>query len=150
MSARNDRIAGDTPEIAALKRELHRQAHGSLNAAIENRFWIEAICIAESLMSDRIESYIQKNHEQQRITTLGSWSYELMKSDLLAKRDVELFERVHTWSKRRNLATHEMVKVSESHQSTWDERVASCKRVAMEGKCLSAEVNNWSRRKVGR
>jgi hypothetical protein len=150
MTGRNDRIAGDTPEIAALKRELHRQANGSLNAAIENGFWIEAISIAESLMSDRIESYFQKHHERRRITTLGSWSYELMKSDRLAKKDVELFKRVHAWAKKRNLATHELVKVSESHQGTWVERVASCKRVAMEGKRLSAEVNNWSRRKVGR
>jgi hypothetical protein len=148
MSARNDRIAGDTPEIAALKRELHRQANGSLSAAIDNGFWIEAISIAESLMSDRIESYFQKNHERRRITTLGSWSYELMKSDCLAKKDVELFKRVHAWAKKRNLATHELVKVSEGHMGAWEERVAECKRVAMEGKRLSAEVNNWSRRKA--
>ena len=148
MAIRNDRVSAGTPEIAVLKRDLHRRANGLLKASLENGYWIEAISIAESLMSDRIESYFEKHHEKRRITTLGTWSYELMKSKRLPKKEVDLFERVFEWSQERNKATHELVKVSERHKADWDERISDCMKVASEGKKLANEVNNWSRRKV--
>ena len=148
MAIRHDRIAGDTREMALLKQELHRQTNGWLNAALDNHYWVEAICIAESLMSDRIESYFTKNYESRKISTLGSWCREILEIDKLSKADIDLFERVKAWSKLRNKAVHELVKVSERHKTSWDERVCECMTVAREGKRLSVEVNNWSKRKV--
>jgi hypothetical protein len=148
MANRNDRIASENQQIAMLKQELHRQANGRLKAALENGFWIEAICIEESLMSDRIESYFKRNHESRRITNLGTWCHEILSSQFLASSDVPIFKDVQIWCKSRNLAVHEVVKVSDSHKDDWNARMAECMEVAKIGKKLAAEVNKWSRRIV--
>jgi hypothetical protein len=80
---------------------------------------------------------------------LGNWSYELLNSNYLASRDIELFERVYEWTKSgRNTAVHELVKISEGHGAPWGERVVMLKTIALGGKKLSDEVQNWRRGRV--
>lgn len=148
MSIRTDRLSGESIEIARLKQELHRQANGRLKGALENGYWIEAVCIEESLMADRIESYFRKHHESRRINNLGRWCYELLNSTYLSARDVALFKEVLDWSKLRNKMVHEIVKVSESHRADWDKRLIECMEAAIQGKWLATEVNKWSKRVV--
>ena len=146
MVERFDRLSADSGEISILKRELHRNCNGYMEAALENKYWIEAICIAESLMADRIESYFLKHFGSRKITTLGRWVFELLKTESISDRDRKLFIRVKAWADSRNKAVHELVKVSESNIKPWHERLEALESTAWTGKQLAAEVKNWSRR----
>ena len=60
-------------ESGKIKYDLYKGALNKANKAIKNKFYIEAISIYESLLSDRLESRLQfKNKKQaQKIKTVG-------------------------------------------------------------------------------
>ena len=45
-----------TPEVGKARHELYRGALGHLKSAIEQGFYIEAVALCESVLSDRLEA----------------------------------------------------------------------------------------------
>ena len=137
----------DDPEIAALKAELHRLANGYLQAAIDAGNWYEAIAIAESLISDRIESYFAEHHDRHDMLSLeGNIRNMEEVANLYKPEDLQLVVDIKIWKEDRNKAIHEIVKVRKGEKLDWESRISAASATAKEGLELTRRVKNWSRR----
>jgi hypothetical protein len=142
------RSSADDEEVARLKGELHRQANGYLEAAIQSGYWFEAVAIVESLISDRIESYLAKHHGIHTLNSLElNLRYLTKEVSLYKSEDLKLLSDLSSWKEQRNIAIHEIVKVRESEILDWHQRLTHAKSTAIEGQKLASRVKNWSRRK---
>jgi hypothetical protein len=142
------RSTASDKKISTLKGELHRQANGYLNAALNAGYWFEAIAIAESLISDRIESYLAKHHNLNGLNSLETNLKHLTNTvNLYTAEDLKMRSDLYSWKDQRNIAIHEIVKVRENESIEWHDRLEHAKFTAIEGQNLAARVKNWSRRK---
>lgn len=101
-------------------------------------------------MADRIESVFHHKEKIPLILTLGQLCRETKKTFHLSVNDQELFTRVEDWVNKRNLAVHEIVKVSETYSVSWRDRLEICEDTAILGRELANEINNWSKRSISR
>lgn len=127
-------------EVGRARYELYRGAHRRLKQALSLGFWIEAIALCESMISDRLESRIShlNNHESEarRHQVLGGLVNRLKSTE--KKRGYEaihaLYEEVRLWNAERNRAIHHAVKISDGEEfRKWDERYAELEQVARSG-----------------
>jgi hypothetical protein len=148
LTPKQIRSSANDARMAALKADLHRQANGYLAASLAAGYWFEAIAIAESLISDRIESYLAKHHELNGINSLETNLKHLSSTvNLYKAEDLKMRLDLQNWKDQRNIAIHEIVKVRENESNDWHERLIHAKSTAIEGQDLASRVKNWSRRK---
>lgn len=144
---RQTRISSDSFEAAKLKSELHKIANARLKRSLANGFWIEAICIEESIICDRIESVLHTKTGSPRIGNLAPLVLEVIASGSHSLSDQALFEELKAWINNRNIVVHELVKVSLDNMEPWEEREFRAEKTALEGQRLARQVKNWSRRR---
>jgi len=110
---------------------LYKVANDRITESIKKGFYIEAISICESMITDRIEARIQylKNDDPEKhiVDSLGNrrkfWKeIESLKNDEFTKLNEEIIK----WSHRRNKAVHQYVKITDQD----DEDVAIEKRMS--------------------
>lgn len=135
--------------VGRARRELYRGAHVQLKAALQAGFWIEAIALCESMLSDRLEarySFIAGDTEEaRRHKTIGTLLKQLRAND--RKKDNErlhtLYAEIAEWSKQRNRAVHHAVKLSDGENfEPWSERYAGLQLAATEGAALVRRLKN--------
>lgn len=122
--AANDSVVGQV-RFNLIKNAINR-AHRAHNQG----FYLEAISILESLMSDRIESHLQKTIGMKSQSTLGSLARKARDHKLI---DQELAARTIIWSNHRSLVLHELVKVSDKIETSWTARLAFARSISEEG-----------------
>jgi len=146
-----------TPESAAARYDLYRGATGRIKAAIEAKFWIEAIALCESVIADRLEARIShlNGHSElaRRHGTIGGLVRRLQSTD-----PQEGFENLHKlygeiriWTNARNKAVHNAVKLTQGQTfEKWDARYAALETAAVDGfalfKALKSEFDRIKRR----
>ena len=126
--------------------ELYRNGIGRVERALREGFWLEAITLQESLISDRLEYLLSHVTGQHRHTTLFDLLNRIdrdVPSDLV---DSALMEKVNSWRKQRNAALHMMMKFSAKQDTTWLERLAQCREAAWDGRIVMRQVDSWVRR----
>lgn len=147
-------------EIAgnAEKYESYREAWSRIKLAQENHFFLEAITIQESIISDRLISFLSRSTAPHPLSFLESgkfpsfyrliqyWRLEFPKA-LQSGLYPDLIEAVDQWRCMRNKAIHAIVK-SESGKPTKsiDEFLQKAKDTAEEGEKLAREVCKWSQK----
>jgi hypothetical protein len=61
---------------------------------------------------------------------------------------LKLLANLESWNKLRNFSVHQIVKIHEGKDLTWEERIEAINKIAILGKVLVADTTNWSRRKL--
>ncbi|WP_144266123.1 hypothetical protein [Pleurocapsa sp. PCC 7327] len=140
------------------KYESYREAWSRIKLAQENHFFLEAITIQESIISDRLISFLsrpealnppskRKNGQFPSLNQLiKQWRSEFPHA-LQSGSYSDLISAVDQWRRTRNEAIHAIVK-SEPGEPTQpiDSFLQKAKEAAEEGEKLTREVCKWCKR----
>ena len=133
-SKRTRAVAIPGSDVGGVRYHLYRQAYTQINRALELGFYLEAITLVESLVTDRVESrlsFLKKTDFS--FKTLGTLIAESKKLEPDAVLKDLVTQRLDQWRDARNKALHEMAKLANGVATTWDERVQNVVPVAKEG-----------------
>jgi hypothetical protein len=123
------------------RRILFTKARIHIERSISEGYFCEAIAIAESIISDRLESRLSFLEDK----NIGFFFFFKLTPGLLKlEKDEklrELIRQVETWAKCRNRALHEMVKVeADEEERSWEERIAHIRNSAIDGYKLAKAI----------
>lgn len=137
-----------TEDVGRARYELYRGANVRLKEALESGFWIEAIALIESILSDRLEarySFIkQHDDEARKHKTIGALVRRLVNSDKKIGNEAlhVIYDDIGKWANGRNRAVHHAVKISDGEQfERWDDRYGGLEKVAKDGKKLVSRIS---------
>jgi hypothetical protein len=129
------RASSEQVDVAHARHQLFKVGFARINDAIEHRYFLEAICLIESLLADRMESRTSDHVEAfTGFMNLGS----LLKRLDACETDPRLRllnQQVDCWRLSRN-AIHEVMKIGAHHISPWPARVAQLRDSAIAGRKL--------------
>lgn len=125
--------------------ELYRRGIGRADRALREGFWLEAITLQESVISDRL-AYLLERHGRRKPGSLSSLISAAAALPAVTALDGEVLDRAHEWRRARNKAAHAMVKLDEPGAGTWDERLRACRETAHEGRAVMREIDALVRR----
>lgn len=113
------------PQVGTARHRMYKDAIARYQDAMKNGFYIEAISLMESLISDRIESLL--NAIAKTNNTKENYSYRPLgnlvraalnnKGIVLPKAIIDILNEIKEWAKKRNAAIHEMAKLSDTNIS---------------------------------
>lgn len=135
------------------KYKSYAEAWRRVKAATEAGFYLEAIAIEESIIFDRIRSFVEHagtveiKDKTPYSTLIGQLEAVLnkdAKKDRRWSNDKELIERLKKWGDRRNRAVHRIVR-SKPGTATQpiNEFLAKAQETAERGAELARDVSNW-------
>jgi len=122
------------------------EAFDRMESAQKLGFFLEVVTIAESIISDRLLSFLWKrgslDASKHDVTT--SFGKLIEKWKAYDAADTTLAEKVDTWRKKRNTVVHSIVKsIPGTEHSDIDDFLAQAEKTATEGKELAEEVRTW-------
>jgi hypothetical protein len=133
----------------------YREAWDRINAAIKLEFYFEAITLCESIISDRLLSYVhgeipaEKVHVRTSLQKLITSWRKHAGTALLNEQGCDLGKQLDAWREDRNHVVHGLVK---SHPGTPTKDVADfislAKKTAVTGKRLAREISAWHRKQL--
>lgn len=135
----------------------YREAWKRINESVNNGFHFEAVTIAESIISDRLLSYIWGVDPQSKITTRDPFA-KLIKEWKRLGAPLPLYPSykdlgaaVDDWRARRNEIVHGLVK-SEPGKPTNDVNsfLEQAEKTAKEGADLARKVSEWHKQRLER
>lgn len=141
-STRKRALATIGTSVGSTRQHLYHQAYAQINSALKQEFYLEAITLIESLISDRLESRISflKKFDFS-FKTLGT----LIKESRKIEKDVTfknlVSQDLDTWRENRNKALHEMVKLADGETTTWSTRVEVLVPIATDGLKLLRRID---------
>ena len=141
-----------------IKEDRYREAYERIDSAISSGFSFEAIAIVESVLSDRICSFLcsvngineSKIYQCSFYQLIMLWRFTVINPGSIWEECSDLIERVDKWRKLRNDCIHKFVKFphNKAKVDTTEEFLEKAKKAATDGKQLSADVYNWRRRQT--
>jgi len=141
-SSRTRAMAQPTSRVASQRQAIYREAFAHINEAITAGFYLEAITLVESLISDRLESrtsYISCSDFS--FKTLEKLIQKLEKDDPDAELRSLVTERLRVWKDLRNTALHELAKIADGDTRSWADRTAPLRRTATAGLALLRAID---------
>lgn len=152
MKKPNSRRAINVPgnDIGKRRQRIYAAGFRQLSSAISAGYYIEAIALCESLLSDRLEArraWLARQQESKReFGTLGGLARKLLgQSSKEAGDPIEgnkvVYEDCIKWADDRNKAIHEMFKLAEGDESNWEVRYAALEAVAASGLKLTRKLS---------
>lgn len=131
----------------------YTKAWERINAAIERGFNLEAIAIEESIISDRLFSYILGVDPKAKISAksgLGELISHWRKNggtSIVDSDGTDLGVMAEAWRAKRNTAIHGLVKSTPgSSPMPPDDFLDMARQAALEGKALARKVQNWHKK----
>lgn len=134
------------------KYNSYRYSFSRMDEAIKAGFFLEAVIIAESLISDRLLSVLLKNQILSEIDLKKNLGFAtLIERQKSLPNPFGDTAGLHEWRKKRNEVVHAIAK-SLPGQPTKDTREFKrlAKNTAKVGRLLCDNVKSWSRRKQNR
>jgi hypothetical protein len=139
----------NTPKFLSYSKAWER-----INSALEASFHLEAITIEESIISDRLLSYVlgvapkSKIHTRSGLGELISQWRKHAGSSLERQDGTDLGNATDAWRIKRNTAVHGLVKSAPggSPKMQPDDFFELARQTAEEGKTLAREIQNWHRK----
>lgn len=124
----------------------YKEAFDRMESAQKQGFFLEVVTIAESIISDRLLSFLWQRNildpSKHDVNTGFSTLIKKWKADDGA--DTTLAEKVDTWREKRNIVVHSIVKsIPGTEHSDIDDFLAQAEKTATEGKELAEEVRTW-------
>ena len=134
--------AASDHSIAKQRQALFAAGYKRIRQAINDQYYIEAICILESWMADRLESHLSfVLHEPHAFYTLDRLvrQYERHNVDSTLKTIVQ--NEVSVWKQQRNFIAHELMKIEEGTHISWTDRMGLSAKPAQEGLILLRKID---------
>lgn len=135
---------------------LYRRCIAQYYEAIGQEFYIEAVAIIESLISDRLESRLACKHgnavSKRRFSTVGKLATELKgKNSGEASEAREIYSEISLWSTSRNSVIHQLAKLEEGETPDWDARYREARRTTETGMALFRKLDRlvWNLNRPG-
>lgn len=133
----------------------YKLAHGRMKGAVEAGFPLEAVAIAESLITDRLLSFINfhgADFDPER-STLGGVAQKAAKICRETTKDPQgeaLASKAEIWAKDRNSVLHAIAKSGQGvgPKIAAYEFVEHAHAVAVRGLELVKDVKNWHRKQL--
>ena len=130
---------------------MYKYAWDRYNEAYKAKYYIECIALVESLIADRMESLANE------ISASSKYSYSTLEklitylcgknqSQLLNDEIVSVINKIKVWKNGRNKAIHEMAKLSEDLNETFEQKYGELSQIADKGRELFNELNNEIRK----
>lgn len=122
-----------------------------INESLKDGYHLEAVTLAESIISDRLLSFVKYHHKNETVKTpfhkLIKSAKKLNSTIVLTKDGTDLFEAIDDWRDKRNKCIHAVAK-SEPGEQTRPVNVfiEMAKHCAAEGKVLARLVCEWHKR----
>ena len=124
------------------KGEIFSRAYRRAQRALKAGFYLEAIVLCDSLLTDRLRLILRSNVEiETKRATTGAIANSLI-SQKVTSFDENLWEDILNWSRKRNHQTHALGHISGEPLVPWNNRLAEAREVAQAGFAL---VNRVSR-----
>jgi hypothetical protein len=134
-------------DIGQERYELYKSAFSWVRKSIDEGYYLEAISIVESLVADRLESYLSFLLKKDcSFKTLGALIESIKANEKDELLRALVLNDLNQWRKDRNRAAHEMVKIEDGQRVTWDERLAINKTVAETGLALVRKIDTQIRK----
>jgi len=114
--------------------DLYKEAYARIKLATQQGFYLEAITITESLISDRLESrlsFVKKSDFS--FKTLGALIKDINHHETDGELKEIISSKLDEWRVSRNKAMHEIVKISETDTRSWVTRIGELSSIAKEG-----------------
>jgi len=127
-------VATPGTNVGNARYHLYRMAYGRIKGAMEDGYYLEAVTLIESIISDRLESRLTK--------VIGSdFSFKTLGALIDKSRSVEtdaalkklVIDDLNDWRALRNEALHEMAKLASGDSSTWEDRMYALVLIADDG-----------------
>ncbi len=142
--------------VGKQRQSLYAEAYTRIKEAIKQGFFLEAITIEESIITDRLEARVAwlSNQQHRNFDNLGPLAQTLKgkgKNKKIRESDPEMLDlllpKIDKWRKQRNEALHELVKFPDDvEEKCWEDFYSKTKNVAKEGKTLSRKVSDCVKR----
>jgi hypothetical protein len=157
MSDRRRKDGGPNTEASRQRYELYKLAHAQYKLAYANGFFLECVCICDSIIADRLEARLQcLNKDRAEPTHIAALGPLLNKLDHKEMRDevdlLGVYGDIRDWSQKRNKVAHQFVKVTDGNEGlSIKKRLAYARKTAREGMKLANRIkrlvqkkNKWS------
>lgn len=140
------------------KKERYTEAFARIDSSISSEHYFEAITIEESVISDRIASFIDSMdllkpdelHRQSFASLITLWKFAVLSPGAIWEPCVGLIKEVDEWRKQRNKYVHGLVRFphQKANIPTTIEFLHCAKDAAVNGREISRSVSNWRSRQV--
>lgn len=144
----------DDPNVGFARYSIYKDTIDRYHVAMDSGFYVEAISLMESLISDRIESLLnacaeRKNTDDSRNMEYSYLPLGTLVVSALGTEDirncqpmVDVMNKIKDWKTKRNGAIHEMAKLSDTEiEQPFSEKYANLKGVAEDGYRLFRELD---------
>ena len=136
-------VRGNAPKYSS-----YAYAFKRINQALENEYYLEAITICESIITDRLLSYGEYITEKYigDKATLGNVITKIKKNKkfVINEEAENLLEEVDAWRNKRNSAVHSVAKSKPGTATqSVEEFLDEAKLCAQIGKKLARKVCDW-------
>jgi hypothetical protein len=162
MNYRKSEILQKEIKGNSTKYESYREAWSRIKLAQENHFFLEAIAIQESIISDRLFSFLSRPTSPNPLSKNNNGQFPLLSRLIEHWRSQfpdgiqsgsypDLIKAVDDWRQMRNEALHAIAK-SEPGQPTQpiDLFLQKAKDAAEKGESLTREICNWCEKEKNR
>jgi hypothetical protein len=139
-----------------IKKERYSEAFSRIDSSIMTGHYFEAITIEESIISDRIASFLcatdsLKNddiYRQNFVNLILLWKLATKNPGSIWEECETLIGKVDSWRKERNKYVHSLVKFPNQKANVVETSIfiKGAKSAAVKGKVLSNEVSEWRKR----
>ena len=129
----------------AKKGEIFKKAYARAKRALSAGFYIEAIAICDSLITDRLRLIMAANSEIAAARAGTGKIANFLVSEKVPCFDEALWKDLLEWSRARNRHAHEMGNISGADLVPWRTRIAHAKLVAEAGFALVNRVSREAR-----
>ncbi len=141
----------DNPDVRGIRYVMYKYAWDRYNEAYKAKYYIECIALVESLIADRMESLANE------ISSSSKFSYSTLEkliaylsgknqAPLLTESIIQTIGKIEVWKDGRNKAVHEMAKLSENLNETFEQKYGELSKIADTGRELFNELNNELRK----
>jgi len=137
----------DSSDVRLQRHTLYASVLSRVNQAINGGYNLEAITLLESIIADRLESFCneQTNSNQFAFKMLNQLINESRKYPITDNWLV-LLNELNTWRDNRNRFLHEMAKIEEGNNSTFEDKYSNSSAYAVQGKELFHKIDNEIRK----
>ena len=141
-----------------IKKERYLEAYMRIDSSIKSKHFFEAITIEESIISDRLASFLEATdtlksdqiHRQSFANLIMLWRIATKNPGAIWEACDELISEVDSWRSQRNKYVHGLVKFpnQKANIPNTKEFLKGAEKTATEGKTLSNLVSDWRNRQA--
>ena len=141
-----------------VKQERYIEAYSRIESSIKSKHYFEAITIEESIISDRLASFLESTgtlttdqiHRQSFASLIMLWKLAINNPGAIWEECKELISKVNAWRGQRNKYVHGLVKFpnQKANIPITSDFIKGAEKTATEGKLLANQVSDWRKRQT--